>query len=299
MRRIFSASAWPLAFLAAACLLRSPASAQEVVAILSSDSAAYREALSGFEEGYGRPVPTFSLAKGDVRLPPSTKIIVAFGGKAALHPYPQETTLVYCLTPAFWLGPDKHAGPRVRIYVAPRPEVLLPKLKEIQPTLKRLAVFGITRSPGITAYFDDFKRAAQTQGIEARIEYLDRSEDLPERLRSLTGKIDAMWMSPDPLLITPATFEVVKEFGRSNDIPFYAPMESLVDKGAVASIAASFRENGRAAGKVAAQAVSGQLRSSLNVFPEKYEMTINLSGAAQSGLTISPEVLKKADRVTQ
>jgi ABC-type uncharacterized transport system substrate-binding protein len=90
---------------------------------------------------------------------------------------------------------------------------------------------------------------------------------------------------------------VAKEFGLSNNVAFYVPTGSLVDKGAVASITASFRESGRTAGRVAAQAQAGTLGNVEAVYPDRYELTVNLTAAAQSGLTIPPDVVKKADRV--
>lgn len=297
MRRLIAPGLWVGFLLAGTWLISSPAVAQDVVAVLSSDSPAYREALAGFEETFGHSVPTFTLPRDEARLPNSVKVIVAFGGKAATHRYPEDATLVYCLTPAFCVGPDQHAGPRIRVYVAPRQQAFLAKLKEIQPNLRRMAVFEVSQSPAVTEYLKEFTRAARANGIEAHIEFLSRTDDLPDRLRSLAGKIDALWMPPDPLLVTPTAFAVAKEFGRSNNTPFYAPMDSLVDKGATASYAASFRESGRAAGRIAAKAAVGALDNVEAVYPERYELTINLTAAAQSGLTIAPDVIKKADRV--
>lgn len=273
------------------------ANAEDVVAVLSSESPAYREALAGFEEGFGRSVPTFTLSKNELHLPNSTKVVVAFGGKAATYPYPDGTTLVYCLTPMFWVGPEQHAGRRIRISVATRLDALLPKLKEIQPGLKRLAVFVVMRSAINDEYHRELIRVARAIGIEARIEYLSQADDLPDRLRSLAGKIDAIWMPPDPLLVTPTAFAVAKEFARSNNTPLYVPVDSLVDKGATASFVSSFRESGRTTGRIAAKVVAGTLGNVEAVYPDRYELTINLTAAAQSGLTIPPDIVKKAERV--
>ena len=275
----------------------SLAHADDVIAVLSSESPAYQEALAGFQEGYGRPVPIFTLSKEDIPSKVSAKVIVAFGSKAAAHPYPQSAALIYCLSPSVFVGPEQHSGPRIRVYVAPRPEVLLSRLKEIQPNLKRLAVFDILSSPPAVNYFRELQRLARTKNIEVRLEYLTRVEELPDRLRSLTGKMDAVWLPPDPLLITPGAFAIVREFSHSNNVPLYVPIDSLVDKGATACIGSSFREMGRTAGRLAAKAVAGNLESVEAVYPDQTDLTLNLTAAAQSGLAISPEVVRKADRV--
>jgi putative ABC transport system substrate-binding protein len=163
--------------------------------------------------------------------------------------------------------------------------------------LKRLAVLVVTRSTKNDEYHRELIRVARANGVEARIETLSQADDLPDRLRSLAGKIDAIWMPPDPLLVTPAAFAVAKEFARSNNMPLYAPVDSLVDKGATASFVSSFREIGRTAGRVAAQAEAGALGNIEAVYPDRYELTVNVTAAAESGLTIPLEVVKKADRV--
>jgi hypothetical protein len=297
MRRSISQSFWTGLVLVGIWLPGSPAVAQDVVAVLSSDSSAYREALAGFEEGYGHPVLTFTLSKGDIHIPSSTKVVIAFGGKAAIHSYPADTTIVYCLTPALWVGPEQHAGLRIRIFVAPQPESLISGLKEIQPGLKQLGIFEMSSIPSKISYFDDFGRAAKAGGLQVRIEYLDRLEDLPDRLRLLKQKVNAIWLPPNPLLITPGSFAIIKEFGSSNNVPFYAPMENLVDKGATAFIGYSFREMGRKAAQVTTRVLAGDLNENVKIYPEKIRMVLNLTAAAQAGLTIPPGVVKKADRV--
>jgi ABC-type uncharacterized transport system substrate-binding protein len=121
--------------------------------------------------------------------------------------------------------------------------------------------------------------------------------DLPDHLRHLVGeRADALWLPPDPLLVNAQNFTALKEFSWANDVPFYAPNDGLVEKGAVASVSSSFREIGRAAALAALAARSGPVGHK-EVHPEKSETTVNLSAATQSGLRTAQDVLRKADRV--
>src|SRR4051812_36841949 len=70
-----------------------------VVAVLSSQSGPYLEAFAAFQQELGRSVPVVPLEKDAPRLPPGTRTVVAFGGKAALAAYPSDVNLVYCLAP--------------------------------------------------------------------------------------------------------------------------------------------------------------------------------------------------------
>jgi hypothetical protein len=274
----------------------TPVHAQEVVAVLSSESSAYREALAGFEESYGHSVPVLNLSKGDIQLPNSARIFVAFGGRAASYSYPARSVLIYCLAPSVELARGTDENLRIKVRISPPPDILLAELKDIQPNLKRLTVFWIDSS--LSKIFNDMEPVARTLGIELRSAHIDKAEDLPETLRSLKGKTDAMWFIPDPKLVTPNNFAMTKEFSLSNGIPFYVPVDSLVDKGATASVSSSFREMGRISGKLASQALAGTLNNGTSrVYPEKVSLTLNLTIAAQQGLKVSPDVLKKADRV--
>jgi ABC-type uncharacterized transport system substrate-binding protein len=54
---------------------------------------------------------------------------------------------------------------------------------------------------------------------------------------------------------------------------------------------------GRTSGRLAAKVVTGSPDIVEKVYPDRVDLTLNLAAAAQSGLTISPEVVRKADRV--
>jgi len=269
--------------------------AQEVVAVLSSDSPPYEEALAGFQETYGHSVPTFRLSNDEPRIPGSAKIIVTFGGKAAFYPYAQGTTLIYALAPGILVTPEQHAGPLVKVRIMASAESLISRLKEVQPNMKRLAVLWI--SPTFGGHLRELQEPAQAHGISLLSERMNAADELPSVLRALKGRADAFWMEPDPSLITPGWFATAQEFARSNNIPMYVPVDSLVDKGASAAVSCSYRENGRTTGRLAVQAVAGQLKDGEVRSIENCSLSLNLTAAAQSGLTISADVIKKADRV--
>src|SRR5690349_7899748 len=110
-----------------------------VVAVLSSNSGPYREALEGFTSAFGRTVTSFSLSEGDPKIPSGTRVIVAIGSKAALYPhYPSQATLIYCLAPGTKIKPSEHSGPLVKVHTSPSIKLTLSKFKEIQPSLKKL-----------------------------------------------------------------------------------------------------------------------------------------------------------------
>lgn len=269
-------------------------SAQDVVAVLSSDLGPYREAFEGFQETFGQTVPSFRLSEDKVKLSSGTRIVVTFGGKAALSSYPESVALVYCMAPGIEPNPGNRRVYSVGIGMLPRANLILPKLKEIQPALKRLAVFW--SSAYMEHYIEEMRQASVPMNIEIVSLRLKSPDELPERLRSIYKEIDAVWLMPDPLLINSQSFTVLKDFSWSNKIPFYAPTSGLVEQGATASISASFREIGRAAASAARQVLAGKSGADMG-YPEKMEIVLNLKAADNTGLRIPPELLKSFDRV--
>src|ERR1700733_6788281 len=88
---------FPLLLSFAGWILCARVNAQEVIAVLSSDSQPYQEALAGFKESYNGPLRVITISKEDSHIPDSANVIVTFGGKAGLYPYPQNAILIYCL----------------------------------------------------------------------------------------------------------------------------------------------------------------------------------------------------------
>lgn len=247
-----------------------PARAQEVAAVLSSDLSAYREALAGFEAAYGSTVPVLSAA-ARIRLSTGTRVVVAFGVKAALKTYPKNVVLVYCLAPTADLEP---AGPPRAVYVpmVPRPRGLLARLKKAQPSLKVLAV--VWQDPSRADYIARLERRADALGLSVLSLQIDGVDELPARLREARDDFDAVWLLPDPQIVTPESFSILRGFSRSTGAPFYAPTEALARRGASGVITVSFREIGRAAAKAAAAAAAGQALDDL-LFADDPEVVLS------------------------
>lgn len=270
------------------------ASAQEVVAILSAEWGPYREAFEGFQEAFGRPVPSIPIMEGPPRISLETRVVVAFGGKAAQWDYPDRVVLIYGVAPGTKLGLRDRKGLSIEVNILPRAATVLARLKEMQPGLKRLAVLWSSKS--VEAYLQEIRKASESIGIDILSERLNGPSDLPDRLRNLFRKADAIWLLPDPVLVSAQNLSILKEYSWSNRIPFYAPTAGFVQQGATASVSSSFREVGRAAGLAAQEVLSGEWTLE-TIYPGKAEVTINVKAAEKAGLEIPKEALQRADKV--
>lgn len=275
-------------------LVALPLRAQEVLAVLSSGLSSYREASAGFAEAYGAGAGVRSLDNGGFTVPSETRVIVAFGRKAAERSYPQRVKLIACLAPGL---PTERAGSRpsaINILMVPPADKLLAVLKGVQPGLKRLTVLWSAST--YRGYVERLSQASAGLGITIRSERLDGVEDLPDSLRGLPGATDALWLPPDPNFLNAQSFATIEAFGRASGLPVYASVPGLAEIGAVASVFVPFRESGRHAAAAARDILKGvELENPL--LPEKTETIINLTAAKKSGLTIPAEALSRATRV--
>jgi len=187
---------------------------QDLVAVMSSRLAPYQEALAGFESALGRDVPVLELPQADANLTGATRVIVTFGGKAALQSFPKNAALVYCLAPGLELDRTLRKAATVKVWMLPRPTDLLGRLVRIQPSLSRLAV--LWAAEGNQVYLRELEAAAQRRGVRIVSIKVEDASAMPQHLRAVEGRIDAIWLPPDPLLVTAQVFAVLKEFSWSN-----------------------------------------------------------------------------------
>ncbi|KAF0125354.1 MAG: hypothetical protein FD189_1708 [Elusimicrobia bacterium] len=280
---------------ALAALLLVPAlaasGAAETAAVLTSGSGAYLEAFSAFQAAYGAGVPHYDLSGGKIALPRAVTTVVTFGGKAALRPYPPGVNIVYAMAPALDLKPQGE-GRVVQITLIPELPKMLARIRAIQPELTKMTLFW--SAPAYAAVGERLREAGAPLGIEISPVRVESPERLPARLRGEMGKMDAFFLPPDPLLITPETLLILREFSWDNAIPFYGSTRGMTREGAAASFGISFREMGAAAARAVRGLEAGQPVPEI-VFPERDELTLNSSAAKKCGLRFPRELIEVSE----
>ncbi|OGR63410.1 MAG: hypothetical protein A2X31_09085 [Elusimicrobia bacterium GWB2_63_22] len=274
-----------------ALLLALPAgAAAETVAVLSSEGGAYMEAFSAFQAAYGPEVAHYKLSEGKPELPPQTRTVAAFGGKAAAYHYPPGTRVVYCMAPGIFLKRGDLAA-AVKISLIPDFTTILSKLKTIQPDLKTLKVLWM--APDFGQFAGVIGKAGAALGMQLLPIRVQDPSDLPSILRREMQGMDAFWLPPDPLLITPENLLILREFSWSNGIPFYGSTKGMTREGAAASVGLSFKEMGAAAAEAALRLEAGETLPEV-VFPGKEEITLNATAAKRCRLQFPRAIIDEA-----
>jgi putative ABC transport system substrate-binding protein len=283
-----------------------PPKAQGIAVLKSYDIAPINQALAGFVAACPEPITTYDLggSTSDTRgiigrimaAPP--KLILAIGpqaaqvAKAEVHGIPVVFLLVR--NPRkYGLEGDNIAGISLDVPI----EEQLAMYKSLLPTLR---VLGVIYDPEKTgALVKEAGEVAGKFGLRFLAAPVASQTEVPAALRSLLGKVDALWLLPDDTVVTPEslTFFLLTAF--KQNLPVLTISDAFVEAGALASLSADYTDVGRQACQLSREIESGRLppaQASI-VPPTKVNITINLQTASQLGLVLPPGVVQSASKV--
>jgi putative tryptophan/tyrosine transport system substrate-binding protein len=170
-------------------------------------------------------------------------------------------------------------------------------LQEIVPKLSRVAVVGNSTDPGNSQVLSETERAAGALGVQHL--YIDaRSpEDIENAFRKASkSRADAVLALPS-FLLTSQRKQIV-DLALKTRLPAIYDRREFVEDGGLLSYSVSSTDLFRRAAYYVDKILKGAKPADLPVEqPTKFELVINLKAAKQIGLTISPNVLARADKV--
>jgi putative ABC transport system substrate-binding protein len=169
-------------------------------------------------------------------------------------------------------------------------------LKEASPKITRVAF--LLRVPGVRG--DPVKEAegvAKTLGLRLQSVGVRGPDDFESAFKAAkSGGADALIVISNPLANTHRARIV--DLAAKNRLPGIYPSADFVEIGGLMSYAPDIVDNWRRAATYVDKILKGANPGDLPVEqPKKFEFVVNLKAAKQIGLTISPNVLARADRV--
>ena len=172
-------------------------------------------------------------------------------------------------------------------------------LREIVPKLRRMVTFYDPRTPGAVTSLAAAREAAGKLDLEVVAQQVSSSEELRDRLRSLsTVDADAYFFVADFLVISHAPLVIAA--AHTLRLPTMATEVSIVRAGALAAYGPDFREYGRRPARYVARILGGSLPRDLPVeVINRPALAINLKTAKAIGLDIPPLLLTRADEVIE
>jgi putative ABC transport system substrate-binding protein len=145
-------------------------------------------------------------------------------------------------------------------------------------------------------HIKEMREAAKKLGLElVEVTITDRSE-VPKAVNSLVGKVKAIVITSDNTTVS--EFDAIVKICNEKKIPLFAGFLEGVPKGAVAAYGLDYFLVGYSAGKKAVLVLKGLKPGEVPWGPmEKFSLVINPGAAKTQGVTIPPDILKKADKV--
>jgi putative ABC transport system substrate-binding protein len=312
-----------LALASAAPVAAQPAAKPYRVGILcpvaceTSDVRIFREALaaSGYKEG-SNVVFTYRSAAGDLKRLPAladellqhgTDLIYTtfgtFAGLAAKEATTSTPVVVGSagdLVAAGIVNSLSHPGGNVTGITSLALELeskRLEFLKELLPTVSRIAFFRDTTNPYSVLAVKLQRAAAAELGVELREIQVHEAADVDQAFAAIVeDRIMAVCVdSYIPLL---ASRDHIVEVAARDRVAAAYPFKHFVEAGGLLSYGSSLEDNARRAAVLVGKILAGAKPADLPVEQStKVELVINLKTAKTMGLVIPPALLARADEV--
>jgi putative ABC transport system substrate-binding protein len=170
-------------------------------------------------------------------------------------------------------------------------------LKELVPTLKRVAMLSHPPHPTNAMQLQGAMAAARTLGVQFEEVPVRGPDDFASALKALRG-IDGVLNADNPLFVTHRVRLVEAVAG--SRLPAIYPARLYVEAGGLMSHGPNLPDLWRHAAVYVDKILKGAKPADLPVEqPTKFELAINLKTAKALGLTIPQSLLQQADQVIE
>jgi putative ABC transport system substrate-binding protein len=285
-------------FILLTMILVAPAVANGGGVVMVGDSrvSQYREALGGAREVLHDP-PLVEPSAGDAaeqlkRLDPT--VVLAVGQKAlqlAASSLP-STSVVYCMV----LGSaatSSRTATGVRLEVPPA--VQLEQLRLVHPGARRI---GVIYQPHVSgAFLEEAMKSSGRLGITLISRPVQDAKEVRTAISEIAGGIDALWLMPDPRLISAEMFNFLLVFTLERKIALFGFSDGFTEAGALMSVAPDYQEVGRKGARMAAEAAQRPGAPLPAATSSPFGLTVNLKTARQLGVDIPQSVLARARQI--
>ena len=265
-----------------------------IVVLTDSQVAQYRQVLQAAKEvapslvAVEQGVPTWQAT---LQAAAPEVILVVGSGAFNLLKGKQDVPIVYCMVLRN-LTDEAKGATGVTFEVSPATQ--LGYFKQLTPTRKRIGVIYEPAASG--AFMAEANRAAAAQGLSLISRELTDPKQISAAAKDLVDKVDALWLLPDPKLISGEVFRFLLSLMTERKIPIYGFLENFTQAGALASVSADYVETGRQAARIASSIV-GKHGALPPPVPSPGSLSVNLKIAQQLGIEIPANVLEKARKV--
>ncbi|MCS7300938.1 MAG: ABC transporter substrate-binding protein [Fimbriimonadales bacterium] len=294
------------------------------IAILQSrEGGFYADAVQRFQQeleqqGVGVRMLTFALKgdRTDADLPRrilerQPKVILAVGTDAALllkaHyqklPPAQQPPVVFTMVvdpvgQGLIQNAERSGGRFAGVALTVRPQRQLRALLDAAPTAQRIGVVYNPKDAVSQQMAAQGREDAAKLGLTLVEAHAETPAQLGAALQQLNGKVDALWLLPDPVCAAPEPFQQILDWARAQKIIVLAFAETFVRRGALLGLGVDMAEQGALAAEQVVRILNGEQPEELPLLtPRRLRAFYNLQTARTLGVTIPEMLLNLAEKV--
>jgi putative ABC transport system substrate-binding protein len=171
-------------------------------------------------------------------------------------------------------------------------------LREVLPSLRRLAIIANVDYPEAVLEMRDVQAICKTLGLEVVKVEIRRAEDVSPAFEALKGRADALYVITDALVSNSRVR--INTLALAGRLPTMHGVREYVEAGGLMSYGADYSDLFRRAGDYVDKILRGAKPTDIPVEqPTKFELVVNLITAEALGLAVPPSLLARADRVIE
>ena len=170
-------------------------------------------------------------------------------------------------------------------------------LREVVPSLRRLAILANVSNPAVALEVGEVQAAARTFGLEVARSEIRRADDIASAFDALKGRADALYVCADPLVNTHRIS--VNSLALAARLPTMHSFRVYVEAGGLMSYGVGLGGYARAADYID-KILRGTKPGDIPVEqPTKFDLVINITTAKALGLKIPESLLLRANEVIE
>jgi len=169
-------------------------------------------------------------------------------------------------------------------------------VKEFLPRIKRLGFLynaGEVNSKILVPLFQAEGKKLNIEIVEATV---SKSSDVYQAVKSLVGKVDAVFIPTDNTVVS--ALESAVKVCEQNKLPLFNADVDSVKRGSIAAMGFDYYQHGYQTGALAEHILQGADPAATPVeFQEKLQLHINAGAAQKMGVSIPAALRTKADKI--
>jgi len=171
-------------------------------------------------------------------------------------------------------------------------------LREIVPSLARLAIMGNVSNPFTVLELTEVQASAGALGLKADKLEIRRGQDIVSAFDALKGRVDALYVCTDALTNTNRIRINILAVGAR--LPTMHGTRDYVEAGGLVSYGPNYPDLFRRAADYVDKILRGAKAGDIPVEqPTKFDLIVNLSTAKALDLTLPPAILTRANEVIE